>query len=226
MSSAPSPRKRKPGPKPMRPTKRQRHQVEVGVSIGLTVDQIATAVAIPRHTIYRHSATSWRPAAPKRLLANAVRFDAMAEAGNVSAAKFLHTLMMQQSETVEPDPWATVVQTPGCRHLRQADEDHRGGESKRSRAGRGGGTRKRNDHQPHAQGPCRTTMHGQIKANGSALPCACGAGLAGVSDARRSRRCAGGQKKWKLQARRAVEGHNCTFEVDQITALTNVRFRG
>jgi hypothetical protein len=90
----------------------------------------------------------------------------------------------------------------------------------------GGGTRKRNDHQPHAQGPCRTTMHGQIKANGSALPCACGAGLAGVSDARRSRRCAGGQKKWKLQARRAVEGHNCTFEVDQITALTNVRFRG
>ena len=27
----------------------------------------------------------------------------------MSAAKFLHTLMMQQSETVEPDPWAAVA---------------------------------------------------------------------------------------------------------------------
>jgi hypothetical protein len=42
MSSSPSPRKRKPGPKPMRPTKRQ-----WGVSIGLTVDQIATAARSP-----------------------------------------------------------------------------------------------------------------------------------------------------------------------------------
>ena len=66
MSSSPSPRKRKPGPKPMRPTKRQRHQVEVGVSIGLTVDQIATAVAIPRHTIYRHFSDELaRAAAPE-----------------------------------------------------------------------------------------------------------------------------------------------------------------
>ena len=109
MSSSSSPRKRKPGPKPMRPTKRQRHQVEVGVSIGLTVDQIATAVAIPRHTIYRHFSDELATGRAKRLLTNAVRLDAMAEAGNVSAAKFLHTLMMQQSETVEPDPWAAVV---------------------------------------------------------------------------------------------------------------------
>ena len=72
MSSAPSPRKRKPGPKPMRPTKGQRHQVEVGVSIGLTVDQIATAVAIPRHTIYRHFSDELATGRAKRLLANAV----------------------------------------------------------------------------------------------------------------------------------------------------------
>jgi hypothetical protein len=94
----------------MRPTKRQRPQVEVGVSIGLTVDQIAIAVAIPRHTVYRHFSNELATGRAKRLLANAVRLDAMAEAGNVSAAKFLHTLMMKQSETVAADdPWAAVA---------------------------------------------------------------------------------------------------------------------
>ena len=34
------------GTQPMRPTKRQRHAVEVAVSIGLTVDQIAAAIEI------------------------------------------------------------------------------------------------------------------------------------------------------------------------------------
>jgi hypothetical protein len=32
--------------------------------------------------------------------------------------------------------------------------------------------RKRNEHQPHAQGPCRTTVPGQIKAIGKTLSCA------------------------------------------------------
>jgi hypothetical protein len=29
--------------------------------------------------------------------------------------------------------------------------------------------RKRNEHQPHAQGPCRTTVPGQIKAIGKTV---------------------------------------------------------
>jgi transcriptional regulator GlxA family with amidase domain len=79
------------GRKPMRPTKRQRHAVEVGVSIGLTVDQIAAAIAMSRRTVYCHFRDELASGRAKRLLANAVRLDAMAAAGNVSAAKYLTT---------------------------------------------------------------------------------------------------------------------------------------
>jgi hypothetical protein len=72
----------------------------------------------------------------------------------------------------------------------------------------GGATRKRNDHQPHAQGPCRTPVHGQVKANGSALSCACGAGLAGVSDARCPRWRTRGQAEWELPTRCPLEGND------------------
>ena len=41
----------------------------------------------------------------------------------------------------------------------------------------GVGVQKRNEHQPHAQGPCRSTVSGQIEADGKALSCACGTGL-------------------------------------------------
>jgi hypothetical protein len=35
-----------------------------------------------------------------------------------------------------------------------------------------GEVRNRNEHQPHAQDPCRTTVPGQIKAIGKILSCA------------------------------------------------------
>jgi hypothetical protein len=112
MSSSSSPRKRKPGPKPMRPTKQQRHQVEVGVAIGLTVDQIAAAVEIPRRTVYRLFSDELATGRAKRLLANAVRLDKAASEGNVAAMKALHVMMErgQQSETAgADDPWAVVA---------------------------------------------------------------------------------------------------------------------
>ena len=59
----------------MRPTKRQRHAVEVAVSIGLTVEQIAAAIEIPRHSIYSHFSDELAAGRAKRLLANAVRLD-------------------------------------------------------------------------------------------------------------------------------------------------------
>jgi pentatricopeptide repeat protein len=95
----------------MRPTKRQRHAVAVAVAIGLTVDQIATAIEMSRRSVYSHFRDELSTGRAKRLLANAVRLDAMAEAGNVSAAKYLHNLMMDhgaQSEA-DDDQWADVV---------------------------------------------------------------------------------------------------------------------
>jgi hypothetical protein len=44
--------------------------------------------------------------------------------------------------------------------------------------------RKRNEHQPHAQGPCCTTVPGQLKAIGKTLSCACRAGVCRMHGAR------------------------------------------
>ena len=82
-----------------------------------------------------------------------------------------------------------------------------------------GGVKKRNEHQPHAQGPRRSPMHRQIKADREALSCACGARLAGLPDARRTRWCAGGQTERKLPARRPLEGNNRALEAHQIASL-------
>ena len=99
------------GRPPKRPTSRQRHAVEVAVSVGLTVDQIAVAVEMSRRSVYSHFKDELATGRAKRLLANAVRLDAMAEAGNVSAAKYLHGLMMDgaPSETDDDDQWADVA---------------------------------------------------------------------------------------------------------------------
>ena len=105
----------RPGPKPMRPTKAQRRAVKVGVSIGMTVGQIASAIEMSRRSVYSHFRDELAAGRAKRLLANAVRLDAMAEAGNVSAAKYLHSLMMDhgpQSETDDDDQWLDVVGEP------------------------------------------------------------------------------------------------------------------
>jgi hypothetical protein len=48
--------------------------------------------------------------------------------------------------------------------------------------------RKRNEHQPHAQGSRGPAVHGPIKTDWPALPCACGAWMASLPNARRTRR--------------------------------------
>jgi AcrR family transcriptional regulator len=110
--------KRKPtssraGRKPLVPTKRQRHAVEVAVATGLTVDHIAAAIGMSRRTVYCHFKDELATGRAKRLLANAVRLDAAAEAGNVAAMKYLHALMMDhgpQSEAEDDDQWADVAE--------------------------------------------------------------------------------------------------------------------
>ena len=98
------------GRPPKRPTKAQRHAVQVAVSVGLTVEQIAVAVEMSRRSVYSHFKDELATGRAKRLLANAVRLDAMAEAGNVSAAKYLHSLMMNHPESeADDDQWADVA---------------------------------------------------------------------------------------------------------------------
>jgi predicted regulator of amino acid metabolism with ACT domain len=95
----------------VRPTKLQRHQVEVAVSIGLTVEQIATAIEMSRRSVYSHFRDELATGRVKRLLANAMRLDDMAAAGNVSAAKYLHTLMLDHPEPEADDRWANVAES-------------------------------------------------------------------------------------------------------------------
>ena len=101
------------GRKPMRPTKRQRRQVEVAVSIGLTVDQIATAVEMSRRSVYSHFRDERATGRVKRLLANAMRLDKAADEGSVVAMKALHVMIErgQQQETDTSDPWADVAES-------------------------------------------------------------------------------------------------------------------
>ena len=90
-------------------------RLQVAVSVGLTVEQIAAAVEMSRRSVYCHFKDELATGRAKRLLANAVRLDAMAEAGNVSAAKYLHSLMMDHPESeADDDQWADVVGVNFC----------------------------------------------------------------------------------------------------------------
>jgi hypothetical protein len=105
--------KPKPGPKPIVPTTRQRREVELAVSIGMSLEMIADAMDLSRRTLCRTFAREVAVGRAKRLLASAVRLDAMADAGNVSAAKFLHGLMMNPGNNHEAaqddDRWDAVA---------------------------------------------------------------------------------------------------------------------
>jgi hypothetical protein len=88
-----------------------------------------------------------------------------------------------------------------------------------------GGVQKRNEHQPHAKGSCRPSMHGEIKANGEAMSRSCRTRLESLPDAwgpwRRPKRRA----QRKLPAWCPLKGDNRALEVHQIATLTNVCFR-
>jgi hypothetical protein len=104
---------KKPGRPPTVPTAGERELVTLAVAIGMTVDQVSAAIGMPRRTVYRVFRQELAIGRAKRLLASAARLDAMAEAGNVSAAKYLHTLMVeggQRQDTFDDDdPWAAVA---------------------------------------------------------------------------------------------------------------------
>ncbi|MGC2715407.1 MAG: helix-turn-helix domain-containing protein, partial [Pseudolabrys sp.] len=98
-----------PGPKPVVVTDGERRLVTLAVSIGMTVDQIAAVINMSRRTVYRVFADDLANGHARRLLRSAARLEEMAEAGNVSAAKFLHTLIMDRGGHPAGDQWADVA---------------------------------------------------------------------------------------------------------------------
>ena len=112
MLSLPSPRKRKPGPKPSRPTKQQRRDVELAVAGGMSLEWIADALEISRRTLCRTFVRELAIGRSKKMLENIKRIDAAAAAGNVSAMKYFHALMLDRrspGEDVGEDKWAAVA---------------------------------------------------------------------------------------------------------------------
>jgi AraC-like DNA-binding protein len=77
--------KTRTGPKPFVPTTRQRHEVELAVAVGMSLETIADALDVSRRTLGRAFARELAVGRSKRLLASAVRLDKLAEAGNVAA---------------------------------------------------------------------------------------------------------------------------------------------
>ena len=107
MPSRRSPHKHKPGPRPLRPTVEQCDQVELAVSVGLSVDMISAALQTPRRSLYRHFAKQIACGRAKRLLTNAIRIDKAASEGSVAAMKYLHTLMLDHgpASAAAHDQW-------------------------------------------------------------------------------------------------------------------------
>jgi AraC-like DNA-binding protein len=102
----------RPGPKPIVPTDRQRHEVQLAVAVGMSLETIADAMDMSRRTLCRTFACELAVGRAKKLLASVVRLDDLAEAGNVAACKFLHGLMMNHGdgpEAPEDDKWAAVA---------------------------------------------------------------------------------------------------------------------
>jgi hypothetical protein len=91
----------------------QRSLVELAVAVGMTVDQISAAIDMPRRTLYRVYRGELASGRAKQLLTSAARLDAMASAGNVAAAKYLHSLMLEGAKKEEDaeaeDDWSDVV---------------------------------------------------------------------------------------------------------------------
>jgi hypothetical protein len=113
MASTSRQRRRKPGPNAVEPEVEQRERVELGVAVGMTIEELCAAVDMPRRTFYRAFKRELEIGRARRLLASAARLDAMASAGNVAAAKYLHSLMLEGANKAEDaeieDTWSDVV---------------------------------------------------------------------------------------------------------------------
>jgi hypothetical protein len=104
--------KRQPGPKAVVPTTRQRHAVELAVSVGMSFEMIADAMDISRRTLCRTFAHELAVGRSKKLLENIVRLDAAAAAKNTAAIKAMIALINrdEKPEPIAEDKWASVAE--------------------------------------------------------------------------------------------------------------------
>ena len=108
------PIRKKPGPKVITPSNKDRHNVELAVSIGMSLEAIADALDISRRTLSRTFVRELAVGRSKQMLASIVRLDDLAAAGNVAACKFLHSLMMNNQDNkpeaaIEDDKWSALA---------------------------------------------------------------------------------------------------------------------
>ena len=109
--------KRKPtqsrrGPKPLVPSSADRQGVMLAVAASMGLESIADAMEVSRRTLCRTFARELAVGRAKKMLENLRRLDAAAKAKNVSAMKFLHTLMAGRGgpdEAVVEDKWAAIA---------------------------------------------------------------------------------------------------------------------
>jgi hypothetical protein len=93
------------------PTATQRRRLVRGLSVGLTLEQLALDIDVPMGTMRRAFATEIKTGRVKTILDNLDRLHKAADNGNVSAMRALARMMMQpvQSTAEDEDQWADVV---------------------------------------------------------------------------------------------------------------------
>ena len=100
------------GPKPLVPSSADRQGVMLAVAAGMSLELIADALEVSRRTLCRTFARELAIGRAKKMLENIRRLDAAAAAGNVSAMKYFHALMLDRhgpGENVGEDRWAAVA---------------------------------------------------------------------------------------------------------------------
>jgi hypothetical protein len=106
------PLKTKTGPVAFAPTSDDRQDVMLMVAAGMSLELIADAMDVSRRTLSRLFVRELSIGRAKKMLANLKRLEDAAESGNVSAQKYLHTLMNNHGDKPEAeadDPWATLA---------------------------------------------------------------------------------------------------------------------
>ena len=106
------PTQSQPGPKPLVPSSADRQSVMLAVAGGMSLELIADALEVSRRTLCRTFSRELAIGRAKKMLENIKRLDAAAAAGNVSAMKYFHALMLDRRSPGEDggeDKWAAVA---------------------------------------------------------------------------------------------------------------------
>lgn len=97
----------KRGPAPWRPTKEQRENVALWASCGISEPVIAQNLGICQNTLRKHCSEELSTGNEMELSKSLARLRKAADAGNVSAMKYLHEIVLRRKAAAEfqaPEP--------------------------------------------------------------------------------------------------------------------------